>query len=71
MNENAGRGRGVRIRKMVTLGIMSAIAFAAVARVGIPAVSFLRYARKEVIITIAGFIYGPSCSFRLLLGCGL
>ena len=53
-------------RKLCVLAMMSALAFllAAYARISIvPAVSFLRYDPKDIIIVIAGFIFGPLAAF--------
>ena len=46
-------------RSIVTLGMLAAVAFAAVALIRIPAVSFLKYEPKDVILAIAGFLFGP------------
>lgn len=53
-------------RKLCVLAMLSALAFllAAHARIAIvPAVSFLRYDPKDIIIVIAGFIFGPLAAF--------
>ena len=44
---------------IVTLGLMAALAFAAVALIRIPAVSFLKYEPKDVLLAITGFLFGP------------
>lgn len=49
-------------RKMVTLAVMTAIAYMAMFFFRIPVVSFLKYEPKDVIITIGGFMYGPLAS---------
>ena len=52
----------VDTRKLCVLAMMCAMAFllAAFVRIPIvPAVSFLRYDPKDIVIAIAGFIYGP------------
>lgn len=46
-------------KKLVTLGMLSAVAFVAVAFLRIPMISFLSYEPKDVIITIGGFMFGP------------
>ena len=46
-------------KRIVTLGLMAALAFAAVALIRIPAVSFLKYEPKDVILAITGFLFGP------------
>ena len=59
-----------RLRKLCVLAMMSALAFilAAYARVPmmqIPGGPMLRYDPKDVIILIAGFIYGPMAAFAI------
>lgn len=46
-------------KRLVTMGLLTALAFAAVALIRIPAVSFLSYEPKDVILAIAGFLFGP------------
>ena len=46
-------------KRLVTLAMMAAIAYAAVAFIRIPAVSFLKYEPKDVILVITGFLFGP------------
>lgn len=46
-------------RKLVLLAVLSAIAYLCVFIFRIPVVSFLKYEPKDVIITIAAFLYGP------------
>ena len=50
------------VKKLTSLAMMSAIAFVIVALIRIPAVQFLKYEPKDVIIVIGGFIYGPFAS---------
>ena len=50
------------VKKLTSLAMMSAIAFVIVALIRIPAVQFLKYEPKDVIIVIGGFIYGPLAS---------
>jgi len=54
-------------RKLTTLAMMSAMAFALAAFVRVPVVLFLRYDPKDVIIAIAGLIYGPFAAFAVAL----
>jgi len=61
--------KGIKYNKRVTntkrlamLAILTALAYAFVATVRIPAVAFLKYEPKDVIIVMAGFIYGPMAS---------
>ena len=44
---------------MVTLAMLTAMAYALVCLIRIPVVSFLKYEPKDVIITIGGLLYGP------------
>ena len=58
----------VDTRKLCVLAMLSALAFilAAYVRISIiPVVAFLRYDPKDVIIAIAGFIYGPLAAFAV------
>jgi len=50
-------------KKITTLAMISAMAFVLAAFVRVPVVLFLRYDPKDVIIAIAGFIYGPMAAF--------
>ena len=46
-------------KKIVLMAMMAALAFLVMAVIRIPVVMFLKYEPKDVIITIAGFIFGP------------
>lgn len=59
--ENKGRSR-MDTKKMVTLAVMTAIAYMAMLLFRIPVVLFLKYEPKDVIITIGGFMYDPLAS---------
>ena len=48
-----------RLKKLVTLAMLSAIAYLAMFLFRIPIVLFLKYDPKDTIIAIAGFLYGP------------
>ncbi|HZK22044.1 MAG TPA: ECF transporter S component [Oscillospiraceae bacterium] len=50
------------LKKYVTIAVLSAFAFMAVAFGRIPGVLFLSYEPKDVIITIGGFLFGPFAS---------
>ena len=65
MNTGAGAKSLQRTKKMVTLAVMAAIAYVAMVFIRIPAVEFLKYEPKDVIITLAGFIYGPLSAFAI------
>ena len=58
----------LKTQDMVTLGMLGALAYV-VMIVGrfplVPAVSFLKYDPKDVIITLAGMIYGPLSAFAV------
>lgn len=52
----------LRTKKITTLGMLSALAFLSVFLIRIPlipAVPFLKYEPKDVIVLMAGFIFGP------------
>ena len=51
--------RSKNTRKLVTLAILSAIAYVVMVLIKIPVVLFLSYEPKDVIIAIGGFLYGP------------
>ena len=48
-----------RLKKLVTLAMLSAIAYMAMFLFRIPIVLFLKYDPKDTVIAIAGFLYGP------------
>lgn len=55
-------------KKIITMAMLAALAylFMLVGRVVIiPAVGFLKYDPKDIIITIGGFIYGPLAAFTI------
>ena len=54
-------------KKMVTLAMMAALAYLLMVIIRIPIVSFLKYEPKDVVITIAGFIFGPISAFLVSL----
>ena len=54
-----------KIKTLTSLAMLSAIAFVIVALIRIPAVQFLKYEPKDVIIVIGGFIYGPLASLLI------
>ena len=51
-----------RTKKLVLMALLAAAAYVMVALVRIPAVLFLKYEPKDVIITIGGFLLGPMAS---------
>ena len=51
--------RSDKTRKLVTLAMLSAVAYVLMVLIKIPVVLFLSYEPKDVIIAIGGFLYGP------------
>lgn len=60
-----------RTRKLITLAMLTAIAYLLVFFVRIPLVMFLSYEPKDVIIALAGFMYGPLEAFIIALLCSV
>ena len=56
-----------KIKKMVLMAMLAAMAYIAVALIRIPAVLFLKYEPKDVVITIGGFLLGPIAAFAVSL----
>ncbi|GFI02493.1 MAG: ECF transporter S component [Lachnospiraceae bacterium] len=52
-------------KKLTTIGMLCALAYAAVAFGRIPLILFLKYDPKDVIITIGGLIFGPLTSLAI------
>ena len=52
-----------KTNQLITLAMLSAIAYIVMAIGRIPIVLFLKYDPKDVVITIGGFIYGPLSAF--------
>ena len=52
-----------KTKRLVTLAMFTAMAYALVCLVRIPVVVFLKYEPKDVIITIGGLLYGPLSAF--------
>ena len=66
--------KSMNVKKMTTLGILSAMAIIVNILISfpmIPAVSFLRYDPKDIIIVIGGFIYGPFAVFIMSAICSV
>lgn len=49
----------MKTKKLVILAMLAAIAYLSMLLIKIPVVSFLKYEPKDVIITLAGFMFGP------------
>lgn len=47
-------------KRTVLLGMLAAVSYLTVLFIRIPVISFLKYEPKDVIIVIAGFLYGPA-----------
>lgn len=56
-----------KTRKLTTVGMLCALAYAATVVGRVPIVLFLKYDPKDVIIAIGGFIFGPLISFLIAL----
>ena len=54
-----------KVKKLVTLSLLAALAYVAMVLIRIPLISFLKYEPKDVIITIGGFMYGPFAAFLM------
>ena len=54
-----------KTKKLTTISMLCALAYAAVAIGRIPLVLFLKYDPKDIIIVIGGLIYGPLVSFAV------
>ena len=48
-----------RLRRLTVMAMLVAISFVAVALIRIPAVMFLKYEPKDVLLTIGAFMFGP------------
>ena len=59
--------RSDKIRKMVVMAFLAAIAYVVVALVRVPVVLFLSYEPKDVVIAIGGFLLGPVAAFVISL----
>ena len=57
--------RKLDTKKLTVLAMLAALSFIVMVVGRIPVVLFLKYDPKDVIITIAGFIYGPMSSFLI------
>lgn len=57
--------RRYEVQKLVNLGMLAALSYVVMAVGKVPVVLFLKYEPKDVIITIAGFIYGPMSALAI------
>jgi len=53
------QSKTTRLRKWVTLSLLGAIAFVLTAFIRIPVVMFLKFDPKDIVLALAGFIFGP------------
>ena len=61
-------------KKITTVGMLCAMAMIVNVLISfpiVPAVSFLRYDPKDILIVIGGFIYGPMTSFLMSFICSI
>ncbi len=63
--------RNERIRRLCVMAMLCAMAYAAVALIRIPVVSFLKYEPKDVLLVIGGFMYGPIAGAVMSIVVGL
>ena len=56
-----------KTKKLTTIGMFCALAYAATASLRVPLVLFLKYDPKDIIIAISGLIFGPLTSFSVTL----
>ena len=59
--------RSDKLKRMVLMALLAAIAYMIVALVRIPVVLFLSYEPKDAVITIGGFLLGPVAAFVISL----
>ena len=55
--------RNEKVRKLVLMAMLAAVAYLLMVAIRIPVVLFLKYEPKDVVITIGGFLLGPMASF--------
>ena len=54
-----------RTKKLTIMGMLCALAYAAAVIGRVPIVLFLKYDAKDIVIAIAGFLFGPLTSFAV------
>ena len=52
-----------KTRKLVTMGMLCALAYGAAAAGRVPLVLFLKYDPKDVVLAVSGFLFGPAAAF--------
>lgn len=55
----------MKVKRMVILAMLAALAYLLVCVVRIPVVLFLSYEPKDVVITVGGFLFGPMASLAV------
>lgn len=55
----------INTKKIVILAMMAALAYVLMVFIRIPVVMFLKYEPKDMVITIAGFLFGPVEAFLI------
>lgn len=65
--ESLTKNKTVDVKKMVTLAMFAAMAYLIMVVGRIPMVLFLKYDPKDIVITIAGFLYGPFAALMISL----
>lgn len=55
----------MKVKRMVILAMLAAMAYLLVCAVRIPVVLFLSYEPKDVVITVGGFLFGPMASLAV------
>ena len=61
------KNRESKTKTLIILGMLAALAYVVLLFIRIPAVLFLKYEPKDVIITIGGFLFGPLASLAISL----
>lgn len=56
-----------KTKRLTTIGMLCALAYAATAVGRVPLILFLKYDPKDIIIAISGLIFGPLTSFSVTL----
>nr|MDD6335458.1 ECF transporter S component [bacterium] len=54
-----------KTKKIVTMAMLCALAYAAMAVARIPVVLFLKYEPKDIVIAMGGFLYGPMAAMAM------
>ena len=60
-----------KVKQLVTMGMLTALAYVVMVLIRIPVVSFLKYEPKDIFLTLAGFLYGPLAALACSVVTGL